>query len=339
MIEVKDLVKNYGTNEALKSINFEVGDGEIVGFLGANGAGKTTTLNIISGYIPPTSGTVTINGINILDEPEKAKAHIGYLPDSPPVYMDFTVSEYLNFVAELKGVPKNERKEAILKITQSVQIDDVFNKLCKTLSKGYLQRVGLAQALIANPKVIVLDEPTVGLDPKQIIQIRDVIKQLGKKHTVIFSSHILSEVSALCDRVIIISKGQIVASGTPESLSKSLTNGNKMLARVKGEESKIKAAFDGVNEIVSLTFECVVEGGTHDIVLEGADGADIRETVFNVLAENKLPLLNFKSLDLTLEEIFLQLTDSTPQALLDETEGGLDTVAINGGSNKNDDNN
>ncbi len=263
-------------------------------------------MNIITGYISSTSGNVIVNGNDILKSPEKVKKDIGYLPDTPPLYVDMKVLEYLNFVAEIKGVKKSERKAMVQNVMETVNITDMSQRLIKHLSKGYCQRVGIAQALIGSPKVLILDEPTVGLDPKQIIEVRDLIKSLGEKHTIILSSHILSEVSAVCDRVIIINKGEIVASDTKESLSKSLQEGNKMLVRIKGNQQSIERAFEG--QVKALTFEGSVEEGTIDVVLEGYEDKDIRELIFNTLSQNNLPIYMMKSLNLTLEEIFLQVT-------------------------------
>jgi ABC-2 type transport system ATP-binding protein len=242
LIEVKNLTKVYGQHVAVDHIGFTVDDGEIVGFLGPNGAGKTTTMNIMTGYIAATEGDVTINGADIVAEPERAKANIGYLPDTPPIYGDMRVDEFLKFVADVKRVRRSERGKHLADIKSAVRIEDMSNRLIKNLSRGYRQRVGLAQAMVGDPKGIRMDAPTIGLDPKQIIEMRDVIKRLGKKHTVILSSHILQEVSAVCDRVMIINKGRIVASDTPEKLSSSLSQGNRMQVRVKGEKQKILAA-------------------------------------------------------------------------------------------------
>jgi len=315
LIEVKNLTKRYGNHKAVDDISFQVEDGEIVGFLGPNGAGKTTTMNIMTGYNSATSGSVVINGCDILDEPEKAKQKMGYLPDNPPLYNDMKVDEYLRFVAALKKVPRSQAEGMIRDIKEAVRITDMSKRLLKNLSKGYRQRVGLAQAMIGNPEVIILDEPTVGLDPKQIIEMRDVIKKLGKKHTIILSSHILSEVSAVCDRVIIINKGKIVASDTPERLSASLTHGTKMTARIKGEEDKVQAAFENHPTIKYVKITGSREPGTVDVVLAGDEGVDIREAIFALLARAGYPLLMLKSLDLSLEEVFLQITTG---------EGGLE---------------
>jgi len=308
LIEVKNLTKRYGQHVAVNNISFKVEEGEIVGFLGPNGAGKTTTMNIITGFISATEGEATINGMNILDEPEKAKQNIGYMPDNPPIYGDMLVREYLDFVCDIKHVRKPVRKKMLAEIMDAVKITDMQNRLVGNLSKGYRQRVGLAQALVGFPKVLILDEPTVGLDPKQIIEMRDVIKRLGKKHTIMLSSHILSEVSAVCDRVMIINKGVVVASDTPEKLSSSLTHGRKMVVRVKGGEQEIKAAVTAAPIITGVTAMGSREAGTYDFELSGDEAVDIRESIFMCLSKAGLPVLMMKSSDLTLEEIFLQVT-------------------------------
>lgn len=309
MIEVKNLTKRYGHHVALDNISFTVEDGEILGFLGPNGAGKTTTMNIMTGYIATTEGEVFINGTEIVAEPEKAKANIGYLPDTPPVYGDMRVDEYLRFVADIKKVKSSERKQMLEDVKRVVRIEDMSTRLIKNLSKGYRQRVGLAQAMIGYPKVIIMDEPTVGLDPKQIIEMRDVVRKLGKKHTVILSSHILQEVSAVCDRVMIINKGRIVASDTTERLSSSIAKGgHTMQVRVKGEKAKILKALESYPVIRSIKEDASREPGTIDFHLSGENNMDIREAIFSCMSSNNLPILMMKSLDLTLEEIFLQIT-------------------------------
>jgi ABC-2 type transport system ATP-binding protein len=306
------LTKVYGQHTAVDNISFNINEGEIVGFLGPNGAGKTTTMSIMTGYIAATHGEVAINGCDIVAEPEKAKANIGYLPDTPPVYGDMRVDEYLNFVADIKRVKKSERPEMLTRIKHSVRIEDMSKRLIKNLSRGYRQRVGLAQAMVGDPRVIIMDEPTIGLDPKQIIEMRDVVKRLGKKHTVILSSHILQEVSAVCDRVMIINKGKIVASDTPERLSANLSQGHKMQVRVKGDKQAMLDALAEFPVINSINAETSREPGTIDLVLAGEEGMDIREAIFRCFSKNNLPILMMKSLDFTLEEIFLQITGAYP---------------------------
>ena len=308
MIEVKGLTKRYGQHIAVNNISFTVKEGEIVGFLGPNGAGKTTTMNIITGFISATSGDVTVNGSNILDEPEKTKRNIGYMPDNPPLYGEMIVTEYLNFVCDIKGVQKADRAKMLEKIMEIVKITNVSGRLVRNLSKGYRQRVGLAQALVGFPKVLILDEPTVGLDPKQIIEMRDVIRRLGKSHTIMLSSHILSEVSAICDRVMIINRGSIVASDTAERLGSSLSPGRKMLVRVKGEKTAITTALKTIVLLKEITPISSREPGTFDFEVQGDGEIDIREALFRCLSKNNLPILQMKSSELTLEDIFLQVT-------------------------------
>lgn len=308
MIQVENLIKRYGQHAAVNGLNLTVNEGEILGFLGPNGAGKSTTMNIITGYISATEGTVKVDGIDILEKPEEAKKRIGYLPELPPLYMDMTVEEYLVFVSKLKKVPYDKRKPSIERVMQTVRITDVRNRLIKNLSKGYKQRVGLAQAIIGDPQVLILDEPTVGLDPQQIIEIRNVIKDLGKKHTIILSSHILSEVSAVCDRVIIINKGRIVESGTPEELSRRLSYSNKLILRVKGKSEEVQKAIKNIENIERVVEDGLREPGTVDVVVEAKKDTDIREALSAGLNAARMPILMMKSMDLTLEEVFLQVT-------------------------------
>ncbi|MCL1882596.1 MAG: ABC transporter ATP-binding protein, partial [Defluviitaleaceae bacterium] len=318
---MRNLTKKYGLRTAIDDLDFTINSGEIVGFLGPNGAGKTTTMNIMTGFIAATSGDVTINGLDILAEPERAKANIGYLPDTPPVYGDMRVCEYLNFVADIKGVRKG-RREMLENIMAQVSISDISRRLIKNLSRGYRQRVGLAQAMVGEPKVIIMDEPTIGLDPKQIIEMRDVVKRLGTRHTVIMSSHIMQEVSAVCDRVLIINSGKIVASGTPQGLSEGLQKG-QMKVRVKGEREEILSALNEVALITNIGEEKTEEAGTLELLLSGNDGADIREAIFYCFAKNNLPILSMKSTELTLEEIFLSLTTANPGGEAEEAERGF----------------
>ena len=316
MIKVQNLTKRYGQHLAVDNVSFEVNEGEIVGFLGLNGAGKSTTMNIITGYISATEGDAVINGHNVLDEPEAAKRDIGYLPELPPLYGEMKVDEYLNFVADIKKIKKNVRVDAIEDVKASVKIADMSKRMIKNLSKGYRQRVGLAQALLGDPKVLILDEPTVGLDPRQIIEMRDMIKRLGQKRTVILSSHILTEVSAVCDRVIIIHKGRITAADTTERLSKHL-EGNKMLVRIKGDEERVRRALEGNSLITSVRMQHSPEAGAQDAVMEGDGTTDIREAIFHCMAMNGLPILMMRSMELTLEEIFLQVTTGDGGAVND----------------------
>lgn len=309
MIEVKNLVKRYGNHTAVDGLNFTIEEGKIYGFLGPNGAGKSTTMNMITGYIASTSGEVLINGCNILDGAEKAKKYIGYLPEQPPLYFDMTVREYLQFVAELKKVPKKDRETMIEEIMDVVKIKEMPNRLIRNLSKGYKQRVGLAQAIIGYPEIIILDEPTVGLDPKQIIEIRDLIKSLGKNHTVILSSHILSEVSAVCDYVLIIAHGKLVASDTPENLSKKAFEDDALELTVKGERDEIVSAVEAFENVDSVTVKESKEPGCVDLSVKTYDLADIREELFYRMAELHYPILKMEHIRATLEDIFLELTE------------------------------
>ena len=309
MIEVRNLVKKYGNHVAVDHLNFTVEKGKIYGFLGPNGAGKSTTMNMITGYIASTEGDILIDGHNILEEPEEAKKRIGYLPEIPPLYQDMTVREYLEFAAELKAIPREKKKTNIEEVMSTTKIEDVKNRLIKNLSKGYKQRVGLAQALLGYPEIIILDEPTVGLDPKQIIEIRDLIKSLGRKHTVILSSHILSEVSAVCDHVLIIDKGRLVASDSPENLSKLIAGDNSLELTIKGREEDIRKAFDMVENIQEVIYHDSLVKGACDVTVKVSGEQDIRENIFFALAEMKCPILKMQSGNMSLEEVFLKLTD------------------------------
>ena len=309
MIEVKNLVKRYGDHTAVDHLSFQIEKGKIYGFLGPNGAGKSTTMNIITGYIASTEGTVSIDGHDILEEPEQAKKCIGYLPEQPPLYFDMTVLEYLKFAADLKKIPKDKKNEMIQEVMDTVKITDMKNRLIKNLSKGYRQRVGLAQAILGYPDVIILDEPTVGLDPKQIIEIRDLIKNLKKKHTVILSSHILSEVSAVCDYVLIISHGRLVASDTPDNLSKLAAGSNNLSLIVKGEKESIRQLLSEIPGVKTITVNSAENEKGWRVKLSTEESTDIREEVFYKMAENHYPILEMQSEKVSLEEIFLELTD------------------------------
>lgn len=309
MIEVSNLVKRYGDHTAVDHLSFQIEKGKIYGFLGPNGAGKSTTTNMITGYIASTEGTVTIDGHDILDEPEKAKKCIGYLPEQPPLYFDMTVLEYMKFVADLKKIPKDKKKAMIEEVMDMVKITDMKNRLIKNLSKGYRQRVGLAQAILGYPEVIILDEPTVGLDPKQIIEIRDLIKSLKKKHTVILSSHILSEVSAVCDYVLIISHGKLVASDTPDNLGKLAAGSNNLNLLVKGEKSRIRQLLEEISGVKEISIEKKSEQEGWNVTVSTEENTDIREEVFFKMAENQYPILEMQSQKISLEEIFLELTE------------------------------
>ena len=310
MIEVTNLVKRYGDHTAVDHLSFQIEKGKIYGFLGPNGAGKSTTMNMITGYIASTEGKVVIDGYEILEEPEEAKKCIGYLPEQPPLYFDMTVLEYMKFAADLKKIPKKERESMIEEVMDMVKITDMKNRLIKNLSKGYRQRVGLAQAILGYPEVIILDEPTVGLDPKQIIEIRSLIKELKKKHTVILSSHILSEVSAVCDYVLIISHGRLVASDTPDDLSRLAEGSNTLNMLIKGEKELIENGLKEIDKVKETELVFNEEEGAWNVSVSTEEQEDIREEVFLKMAELHCPILEMKSKKVSLEEIFLELTES-----------------------------
>ncbi len=318
MIEVNNLVKRYGDHTAVDHLSFKIEKGKIYGFLGPNGAGKSTTMNMITGYIASTEGTVTIDGHDILDEPEQAKKCIGYLPEMPPLYFDMTVLEYMNFVADLKKIPKDKKKSMVAEVMEMVKITDMKNRLIKNLSKGYRQRVGLAQAILGYPEVIILDEPTVGLDPKQIIEIRDLIKSLKEKHTVILSSHILSEVSAVCDYVLIISHGKLVASDTPENLGKLAEGSNTLNLIVKGEKDKICTALGQIEGVKNVTAADAKEEYAWNVTVSTNEDSDVREEVFFKMADAKCPILEMQSRKVSLEEIFLELTEDDKKSKISD---------------------
>lgn len=313
MIEVKNLTKCYGKHLAVDNLSFTVQEGQIYGFLGPNGAGKSTTMNIMTGYLGATKGEVLINGHDILKEPEEAKSCIGYLPEQPPLYMEMTVLEYLTFAAELKKIPKAERESQILRVMRLTKLDPVKERLIHNLSKGYKQRVGLAQAILGFPKIIILDEPTVGLDPKQINEIRELIKGLKKKHTVILSSHILSEVSAVCDYVLIISHGKLVASDTPENLAKLAAGSNNLNMMIKGNRSEIQNALAEVEGIKQIKLEKSSEENIWNASLTLDENKDIREAVFYSMVKADCPILEMKTKRASLEEVFLELTENEKQ--------------------------
>ena len=309
MIEVKNLVKKYGNHTAVDHLNFTIEEGHVYGFLGPNGAGKSTTMNIMTGYLGATEGEVLINGHDILKEPEEAKKQIGYLPELPPLYMEMTVREYLEFVAELKGIAKNKREESINEVEKMVKIWEVENRLIRNLSKGYRQRVGLAQAVLGFPEIIILDEPSVGLDPKQIIEIRELIRQLAKKHTVILSSHILAEVREVCDYILIISKGKLVASDTPENLERNLGDSDLIEIETKASPDEVRRILETVDGIRSISTKYLESGITWAQIQEKKN-TDIREKVFQAFAQNHQPLLKLNPLQVSLEDVFMELTQS-----------------------------
>ena len=312
MIEIKNLSKKYGSHVAVNDVSFTVKDGEILGFLGPNGAGKSTTMNILTGYLSPTAGSVSIDGYDIIENPNEAKMRIGYLPEQPPLYLDMTVKEYLSFIFDLKKC-KFPKAPHIKEICRLVKIDDVAHRLIKNLSKGYRQRVGIAQALIGNPDVLILDEPTVGLDPKQIIEIRALITELGKNHTVILSSHILSEIQAVCERIIVINHGRLIADDTPEELSRTLSDDHTLTIRVAGPKTEVMKLLSTVPGIVTVTCTGLHESGSNDYIVEPDGKFDVRREIFKRLAERNWSLLMMRSNEMTLEQIFLRLTEMSEE--------------------------
>ena len=308
MIEINNLVKRYGDKKAVKGISFTVNDGEVLGFLGPNGAGKTTTMNIITGYISSTSGTVKVNGHDILEEPELAKKEIGYLPENPPLYNDMTVKEYLNFICDLKGVEKARRKNMLDNIVSMVKISDVYDRLIGNLSKGYKQRVGIAQALVGNPSILILDEPTVGLDPNQIIEIRRLIKALSKNHSIVISSHILSEIQEIADRVVIINRGKIAAVDTISDLSKRLSGQSKILLTFRGPVTDAVTNIRTVKGVSSAVSRVANKFSQIEITISANDTSETRIAIFNLMVREGWPILELRSLDPSLEEIFLNIT-------------------------------
>lgn len=310
MIEVKNVTKKYPNIKAVDNINFTIKDGEVVGFLGPNGAGKTTTMNMITGFIEPTEGQIIINGFDIVKKSKKAKKQIGYMPEGVPLYTELTAREFVNYMAELKDVKAKERKEAVEKAIEETGLKDVQNKLIKNLSRGYKQRVSMAGALVGNPEVIILDEPTVGFDPKQITEIRSLIKELGKKHTVILSSHILSEVSQICERVIIINHGKIVAIDTPENLENKTKEKNTILVTVEDKNEKMKNLKEEVKEIEEIKLVKDNEDGTKQYAVTSADKVDLRKKIFEILPKQDITIFELKKDESTLEDAFIKLIDS-----------------------------
>lgn len=309
MIKAEHLVKRYGGNTALDDVSFEIGEGEIVGLLGPNGAGKSTTMNILTGYLAPTSGTASVDGIDIQDDPFAAKKKIGYLPEQPPLYPDMTVDEYLGFVYELKGCtfPK---KEHLDEICDAVRLSEVRPRLIRNLSKGYRQRVGIAEALVGNPPVLIFDEPTVGLDPKQIIEVRNLLRHLSKSHTVILSTHILSEVQAVCERILIIDRGVLVADARTDDLTRTIEGHNRFRARISApQRSAVLSALRKVGGIRNVVAGDTREGDAYVYTIESEPGVDIRKSVFYLCAREDWPLLGFEKAEMDLEEIFLRLVD------------------------------
>ncbi len=315
MIEVEHLTKYYGSNPAVEDLTFSVDKGQIYGFLGPNGAGKSTTMNILTGYIAPTSGNVEIDGHNILEEPEEARKCIGYLPEIPPVYPDMTVQEYLQFAAELKKIPKKEQEEEIKTVMDRTGLTEMQGRLIRNLSKGYRQRTGLAQAILGDPDIIILDEPMVGLDPKQIIEIRELIRSLGQGHTVILSSHILSEVSAICDHIMIISHGKLVASDTPDNLMNLMQGSGSLELTIRASEEDVRRILGGLPGVHSLEIQPSADENAFDAVIQTEADIDLRERIFDQCAQEKKAILRMQQTQASLEEVFLELT-------VDEQEGG-----------------
>ncbi|MBQ5399088.1 MAG: ATP-binding cassette domain-containing protein [Ruminococcus sp.] len=318
MVEVKNLTKRYGSMTVVDNISFTVGEGEILGFLGPNGAGKSTTMNMITGYISSNSGTVTVDGYEVLENPKKVKSSIGYLPEIPPLYVDMTVKKYLEFMFDLKKV-KLPKKEHIEEVMRLVKISDVANRIIKHLSKGYRQRVGFAQALLGNPPVLILDEPTVGLDPQQIIEIRNLIKSLGKKHTIIFSSHVLSEISATCDRIVVISNGKIVADTKASELSTVVSGNQKLRLDIEGSQGTVLNALKVIPGVLKIKKQRDINDKTSRYLIEYQNGIDIRRDVFKAIAQADCVILDMQSGNETLEDSFLKLV--TQDQTKDKTGG------------------
>ncbi len=307
VVQIENLVKKYGANVAVDGLNLDIEGGKVYGFLGPNGAGKSTTMNVITGYIGATSGTVKVNGFDILKESKNAKASVGYLPEQPPLYNEMTVKEYLKFVAELKGIPKKERKEAIQAAVEKTGISEIYERLIRNLSKGYKQRVGIAQAIIDMPEIIILDEPTVGLDPKQIVEIRELIKTLGEDHTVILSSHLLPEVSEVCDYIYVISQGKLVAEGTETELTKNVVKENILEVTIQGSKDVVESV---VTDLASVTDHSITETneGTK-LVVKTDEDTDIRSSLFAICAAKGLPIVGMNYKTSSLEDVFLEITE------------------------------
>ena len=337
MIQVENITKKYGSFTAVNDISFEIEEGEIVGFLGPNGAGKSTTMNMITGFIEPTSGKIIVDGYNISKKPKKAKRQIGYMPEGVPLYTDLTVKEFVTYMAELKGVPKKERKEKVEKALEDTGLIDVKNKLTRNLSRGYKQRVSMAGALVSNPKVIILDEPTVGLDPKQVTEIRALIKNLGKEHTVILSSHILSEVSQICNRVIIINKGKIIAIDTPENLEKKVVRDNTVYVTVEDPENKMDSVKDKLENVQEIKLIEENEDKTKKYKITADDGVDLRKNIFDTFAKEEITIFEMKKSDVTLEDAFMQLINSQDENA-EEQEKQLANEADENEENKAEEN-
>ncbi len=320
MIEVTNLTKRYGLNTAVDDLSFSVENGQIYGFLGPNGAGKTTTMNILTGYIAPTAGQVMIDGHNILEEPEEARRCIGYLPEIPPVYPEMSVTEYLHFAADLKKLPKKDREDLIEDAMQMTGLTGMRERLIRNLSKGYRQRTGLAQAILGYPDIIILDEPMVGLDPKQIIEIRELIRSLGEKHTVILSSHILSEISAICDHIMIISHGKLVASDTPDNLMNLMQGSSSLELTVKASQTELGAMLEGLPGIHSLDMQASEESDATDVTIQTDAEHDLREDIFRLCAQQDKVILRMQNTHASLEDVFLELTEDQQEEEQQEEE-------------------
>ena len=329
MIQVENITKRYGNFTAVDGISFDIDEGEIVGFLGPNGAGKSTTMNMITGVIEPSDGRIIVDGYDISKKPKKAKRQIGYMPEGVPLYSDLTVKEFVAYMADLKGCDKKTKKEEIKKVLEETGLTEVQNKLTKNLSRGYKQRVSMAGALVGNPKVIILDEPTVGLDPKQVTEIRTLIKNLGKKHTVILSSHILSEVSQICNRVIIINKGKIVAIDTPENLENKVAQNNVVYVTVEDPENKIESIKENLNNIKDIQFVIENEDKTKKYIIKGEKDIDLRKEIFETLAKEGITIFEMKKADATLEDAFMKL--------INDSTNSNNTTEENDQENQNDD--
>ncbi len=310
MIEIKNVTKKYGNFYAVRNINFEVKDGEIVGFLGRNGAGKSTTMNMITGFIEPTEGEIIVNGYDIYKKPRKVKAQIGYMPEGTPLYLDLTVKEFVNYMAELKLIPKKKRKEAVNEAIENTGLQKVQNNLTKNLSRGYKQRVSLAGAIVGNPKILILDEPTVGLDPKQVIEIRELIKSFKKDHTVLISSHILSEISQICEKVIIIDKGEIIAVDTPENLESKTTENITLNIIVDDINNKFQTIKDEIEEISDIKLVKENDDNTKEYIIETSTNEDIRKQIFSNCAKNNITILEMKKSEASLESAFIKLVEN-----------------------------
>ena len=332
MIQVENITKKYGNFTAVDSISFEIDEGEIVGFLGPNGAGKSTTMNMITGFIEPSEGRIIVDGYDISKKPKKAKKQIGYMPEGVPLYSDLTVKEFVAYMADLKGCDKKIKNEEIEKVLNETGLLNVQNKLTRNLSRGYKQRVSMAGALIGNPKVIILDEPTVGLDPKQVTEIRALIKELGKSHTVILSSHILSEVSQICNRVIIINKGKIVAIDTPENLENKVVQNNAIYVTVEDPENKMENIKEKLNSVIDIEFIVENEDKTKKYIIKGEKDVDLRKEIFETFAKEGITIFEMKKADATLEDAFMKLINDSSELNKDDN-----TKEIEDNENKKDD--